>query len=56
MSKYNFSPAERHAVYVTHNEKCYMCKKPVDYSSYPFRYVMLPHDLVQERGWVGYRS
>lgn len=30
MNKRSFTPSERFAVYVTHNEKCYMCNRPLD--------------------------
>lgn len=30
MSKYPFSHAQRFAVYVTHDEKCYICNRPLD--------------------------
>ena len=33
MSKYNFTHAKKYAIYTTHGEKCYLCKKPIDLKS-----------------------
>lgn len=30
LSAYNFTAAQRFAVYMTHGEKCYLCGKPID--------------------------
>ncbi len=33
MAKYNFSDTERFAIYTVHQERCYMCRKPIDLQS-----------------------
>lgn len=45
MSKYNFSPHERHAVWTVHLEKCYMCTKPIDLQSMQVDHV-IPESLL----------
>lgn len=45
MSKYSFSHAQRFAVYVTHDEKCYMCNRPLDLKTMEVDHV-IPESLV----------
>lgn len=45
LSKYSFSHAERFAVYVTHDEKCYMCSNPLDLKTMEVDHV-IPESLL----------
>lgn len=47
MSKYSFSHAERFAVYVTHDEKCYMCSRPLDLKTMEVDHV-IPESLLDK--------
>lgn len=40
MSNYIFSASQRYAIYVTHGEKCYLCKKPVDFRSFQVDHIV----------------
>lgn len=45
LSKYSFSHAQRFAVYVTHDEKCYICNRPLDLKTVEVDHV-IPESLV----------
>src|SRR5262245_49464714 len=45
MASYQFSPAQRYAVYVTHGERCYLCTEPVDLKSMQIDHVIPEHLL-----------
>lgn len=45
MSKYNFTPHQRHAVWTVDLEKCYMCTKPIDLLSMQVDHV-IPESLL----------
>lgn len=47
MSNYIFSDSERFAVYVTHGEKCYMCKKAIDLQSMHIDHI-IPESLLEK--------
>lgn len=46
MTKYQFTDDERYAVFVTHAEKCYICKKPIDLASFQVDHV-IPESLAK---------
>ncbi|MEZ9516605.1 HNH endonuclease [Vibrio splendidus] len=48
MSKYQFSAAQRHAIWTVHNEKCYLCTRPVDFNSMQVDHV-LPESLLEDK-------
>jgi len=48
MSKYKHSLAQRYAVYTTHGEKCYLCKKPIDLKSMEVDHI-LPEELLNDK-------
>lgn len=43
MSRYQFSAAERYAVYVTHGERCYLCRHPVDLKTMQVDHIIPEH-------------
>ena len=45
MTKHQFTPTERFAVFVTHGEKCYMCNHPLDLMSMEVDHV-IPESLL----------
>lgn len=45
MSRYQFSIAERHAVWTVHQSKCYMCTQPIDLCSMQVDHVIPEHLL-----------
>ncbi|MDN3617492.1 HNH endonuclease [Vibrio gallaecicus] len=45
MSKYSFSPHQRHAVWTVHLEKCYLCTKPIDLLSMQVDHI-IPESLL----------
>lgn len=45
MSDYSFSSSERYAVYVAHNEKCYMCTTPIDLKTMEVDHIIPEHLL-----------
>ena len=47
MSKYSFSPHQRHAVWTVHLEKCYMCTKPIDLQSMQIDHI-IPESLLDD--------
>ncbi len=47
MSKYQFSPIERAAIYSTHNEKCYLCGCPLDLKSMEVDHIF-PESLLEK--------
>ncbi len=45
MSEYQFSAAERWAVFSTHGDTCYLCSKPLDYTTMQVDHVVPEHLL-----------
>lgn len=48
MSDYKFNANERYAVYAAHNEKCYLCKAPIDLQSMEVDHV-IPESLLKDQ-------
>lgn len=49
MSDYSFSPSERYAVYVAHNERCYMCSELLDLQTMEVDHILPEHLLKKEQ-------
>jgi 5-methylcytosine-specific restriction endonuclease McrA len=48
MSKYSFSPHQRHAIWTVHLEKCYICSKPIDLQSMQVDHI-IPESLLGKK-------
>lgn len=48
MSKYKFSPHQRHAIWTVHLEKCYLCSKPIDLLSMQVDHI-IPESLLENK-------
>jgi hypothetical protein len=49
LSVYNFSPAERYAVWTAHGEKCYICTRPIDLKTMEVDH-LVPESLIGDPG------
>lgn len=43
LSRYKFTPSERYAVFTTHGEVCYLCRKPIDMATFQVDHVIPEH-------------
>lgn len=43
MSTYKFKPSERYAVYTTHGDVCYLCRKPIDMVTFQVDHIIPEH-------------
>ena len=48
MSKYKFNSHERYAIFTVHNEKCYLCTKPLDLQSMQVDHI-IPESLQEDK-------